>query len=134
MAEKLSFAETVQNAVAQAMAAALPQVIAAVAAQKPAVVGKATPNIGKNGRNLDAKDRALVTGFKRRGVKEDTIVLWDRKQDIKDPTITVRPYGGREGKVGWLEMGRQVRKGEKSLRGLFHKSQTDEIAKPKATN
>ena len=32
---------------------------------------------------------------------------------------------------GWLELGRQVRKGQKSIKGLFHVSQTDPI-KPAA--
>ena len=39
--------------------------------------------------------------------------------------FNVRPY------KGWLELGRQVRKGERGIRGLFHSSQTDVIAPAK---
>ena len=33
---------------------------------------------------------------------------------------------------GWLEQGRMVKKGEKSIKGLFHISQTSELPKPSA--
>jgi hypothetical protein len=39
--------------------------------------------------------------------------------------FTIKPF------KAWLEQGRQVRKGERGIRGLFHISQTDVIAKAK---
>ena len=47
--------------------------------------------------------------------------------DRSDPAKPhdVRPY------QGWLKLGYQVRKGEKGIRGLFHQSQCDLIAKAK---
>jgi hypothetical protein len=64
----------------------------------------------------------LVAGFKRRGITD--VVLMDRANPAKP--FNVKPYRD------WLAAGRQVRKGEKSIRGLFHQSQTDLIAKPSA--
>lgn len=87
-------------------------------ASAPAVT-KSAPNVGKNGRNLDAKDRAIVSGFKRKGISDVTLM---NRADPK-AKFNVRPYRG------WLEQGRQVRKGEHGVRGLFHVSQTDAIAK-----
>lgn len=57
------------------------------------------------------RDAAIVRGFKRKGLKDNEIKLREN----------VKPY-----KL-WLAEGRQVRKGEKSVRGFFHISQTDLI-------
>jgi len=49
------------------------------------------------------------------------------------PYETILTYGGRVGKVGWLEKGRQVKEGEHSIKvdgrktGLFHISQTEAL-------
>ena len=49
------------------------------------------------------------------------------------PYETILTYGGRVGKVGWLEKGRQVKEGEHSIKvdgrktGLFHLSQTEAL-------
>jgi hypothetical protein len=67
---------------------------------------------------LSDKDRALKSTFTKRGIKD--VVLMDRNDPTKD--FNVRPY------KAWPAFGRQVRKGEKSVRGLFHVSQTDAVA------
>ena len=77
----------------------------------------------KKAAMLSAKDKALLTQFKRRGFKD--VVLINRA----DPSapFNVRPF------QGWINQGRIVRKGERGVRGLFHVSQTDPIeAAPKA--
>ena len=77
----------------------------------------------KPGNSLEAKDRSLVQGFKRRGIPVDQIVLMNRA----DPkaAYNVKPF-----KL-WLQEGRMVRKGQHGIRGLFHISQTDELPKAK---
>lgn len=76
---------------------------------------------------LAAKDRAIKATFTKRGIKD--VVLMDRN----DPTaeFNVRPYGrpatDDQPATGWLAEGRQVKKGEKSVRGLFHISQTEAV-------
>ncbi len=74
---------------------------------------------------LSAKDKSLVAGFSRKGLKD--VVLMDRT-DPKKP-FNVRPFNG------WIANGRIVRKGEKSVQGLFHISQTDPVTTaPKEPN
>ena len=73
---------------------------------------------------LAAKDRSLVAGFKRKGIPVDQIKLMDRSNPKAD--YNIRPF------KGWLEQGRMVKKGEKSIRGLFHITQTSELPKPSA--
>jgi hypothetical protein len=63
---------------------------------------------------LAQRHAAILRGFQRKGFKDAKLFT-----DIK-------PF------KGWLEQGRQVRKGEKSIKGLFHINQTDLIAKPSA--
>ena len=72
---------------------------------------------------LAQKDRALIAGFKRKGIPVDQIKLMDRSNPKAE--FNVKPFRL------WLEQGRQVRRGEKSIKGLFHISQTDVIAKAK---
>ena len=76
---------------------------------------------------LAQRDAAIRAGFKRRGFQD--VVLMDRADRSKPHNI--RPF------KGWLEQGRMVQKGEKSIKGLFHISQTSElpkaIAKPAVT-
>ena len=70
-----------------------------------------------NGAGLDQKDAAIVAGFKRQGITD--VTLLDRGNPEKP--YNVRTYGG------WLDQGRQVRKGSRGVRALFHFSQTDAI-------
>jgi hypothetical protein len=83
---------------------------------------------GKAPNDLAAKDRGLIAGFKRKGIKD--VVLMNRL-DPNQP-YNVRPYGNAEKGTGWLGQGRIVRKGERGIRGLFHVSQTDPLPQPKA--
>lgn len=64
------------------------------------------------------KDASILRTFKKRGFKD--VVLMDRDDPTKP--FNVRPY------KGWLAVGRQVKAGAKSVKGLFHISQTDPIA------
>jgi len=45
----------------------------------------------KPGNSLEAKDRGLIAGFKRKGIKEADIHLMDRNDPTKP--YNVRPYG-----------------------------------------
>jgi hypothetical protein len=82
------------------------------------------PAISAPGNSLEAKDRALVQGFKRRGIPFDQIKLMNRADPKAE--FNVRPF------KGWLERGRMVKKGEKSIKGLLHISQTSELPNPSA--
>jgi hypothetical protein len=72
--------------------------------------------------DLASKDATLVSSFHRRGFKG--VVLMDRA----DPS---KPYNIKPSKA-WLAEGCIVRKGQKGARGLFHITQADLIAQPKA--
>jgi len=74
----------------------------------------------RQAESLADKDASLLRGFARKGIKG--VVLMDRTDKSKE--FNVRSYNG------WQAVGRQVRKGEKSVRGLFHISQTDVIVAP----
>src|SRR6516164_9877946 len=90
-------------------------------------VGDTAPkaaSISTPGNSLEVKDRSLIAGFKRRGIPVDQIKLMDRSNPKAD--YNIRPF------KGWLEQGRMVKKGEKSIRGLFHITQTSELPKPSA--
>lgn len=79
---------------------------------------------------LADKDASILSTFKRRGITN--VVLMDRSDRSK--AFNVRPFGRvmEDGsKTGWLGEGRVVKKGETSVRGLFHVSQTEEL--PSAT-
>jgi hypothetical protein len=80
---------------------------------------KAAPKAA--GNSLEAKDRALVAGLKRKGIPVDQIVLMDRN----DPK---RPFNVKPFKL-WMQEGRMVKKGEHGIRGLFHITQTSELPK-----
>lgn len=71
---------------------------------------------------LARKDKAILAGFKRKGIKD--AVLMDRND--KSKAFNVRPF------KGWLALGRVVRKGEHGVKGLFHVSQTEKVEKPAA--
>jgi hypothetical protein len=106
------------------LAALIANVVGQVlAGQTASPKGVAAP-VSAPGNSLEQKDKALINGFRRRGIPLDQIVLMDRSDRSKPHTI--RPF------KGWLSVGRMVRKGERGIRGLFHQSQTDEIkpAKP----
>ena len=62
---------------------------------------------------LAQRHAAILAGFKRKGFKDAKLFT-----DIK-------PF------KGWMAEGRQVRRGERSIKGLFHRDQTDVIAKAK---
>src|SRR5262245_48638974 len=81
---------------------------------------------GKAPNDLASKDRGLIAGFKRKGIKEADIVLMDRADPSKP--YNVRPFGNAEKKNGWIGRGRMVRRGERGVRGLFHISQTPQPA------
>jgi hypothetical protein len=66
---------------------------------------------------LARKDASILRTFKKRGITD--VVLMDRSDRSKP--FNVRPY------QGWLANGRIVRKGQKSVKGLFHISQTDAL-------
>jgi hypothetical protein len=83
----------------------------------PSANGAAQPKIGKAER-LAAKDASLVRGFVRKGFKD--VVLMDRNDPSKP--FNVRPF------KAWLEQGRLVRKGERSIRGLFAPDDPNMIA------
>ena len=102
----------------------LSQIVSAVI-QALQVQGTASakPASQGNSNSLEAKDRSLVTGFKRKGIPVDQIKLMNRADPKAE--YNIRPF------KGWLEQGRMVKKGEKSIKGLFHVSQTSEL--PKAT-
>jgi hypothetical protein len=104
----------------------LAQIVGAVlkALQTQGAASKDAAPVAKAGNSLEQKDKALVNGFRRRGIPVDQIKLMDRSNP-KAP-FNVKPF-----KL-WLQEGRMVRKGEHGIRGLFHQSQTDEIkpAKP----
>jgi hypothetical protein len=103
----------------------LSQIVSAVlAALQQGNAAKAAPAAQPVDR-LAQKDRALVQGFKRRGITD--VVLMDRT----DPK---KPYNAKPFKA-WLQDGRMVTKGQHRIRGLFHISQTSPIApksQPKA--
>jgi hypothetical protein len=71
---------------------------------------------------LAQRDAAIRAGFKRRGVTD--VVLMDRNDPSKP--FNIKPF------KAWLEQGRMVKKGERSVKGLFHISQTSELPKPSA--
>src|SRR5215467_2315039 len=64
--------------------------------------------------DLAAKDQRILNAFTRKGFKD--VVLKDRN----DPT---KPFNVKPFKL-WLDAGRVVRKGSKSVSGLFHITQT----------
>ena len=97
------------NAQIQQLVAAIVSKAVVANATKPAKVGKADM--------LASKDKSIVRGFAKKGIKD--VVLMDRTDPSKD--FDVRPY------KGWLANGRQVRKGQTSVKGLFHISQTDAV-------
>jgi len=107
----------------------LAQIVSAViqALQVQGSTGAKPASISAPVDTLAQKDRALIAGFKRKGIPVDQIVLMDRANPAKP--FNVKPF------KAWLEQGRQVRLGEKSIKGLFHQLQTDEIkpAKPAIT-
>lgn len=70
----------------------------------PAVVSPKTDRLLK-------RHAAVVKGFNAKGFKNADIKLHENVKTYK----------------GWLAEGRQVRKGQHGVKGLFHVSQTDEV-------
>ena len=104
---------------------ALAQIVTAVLAslQAQGAASKDAAPVARVGNSLEAKDKALVNGFRRKGIPLDQIVLMDRND--KSKPFTIKPF------KQWMAEGRMVRRGEHGVRGLFHISQTDVIAKAK---
>ncbi len=99
----------------------LAQIVSAVlAALQQGNAAKAAPAAQPIDR-LAQRDRSIVAGFKRKGMAD--VVLMDRTD--KSKAFNVKPYRD------WITAGRQVDKGQKSVRGLFHISQTSPIAPAK---
>jgi hypothetical protein len=78
--------------------------------------------------NLASRDQQILNAFHRKGFKD--VVLMDRSD--KSKAFNVKPF------KSWLDEGRVVRKGQKSVKGLFHITQTDALpvkaeAKPALT-
>ena len=92
----------IDAAVAKALATQMP-----VASQPKAVKQDAKPTA--SAPVLTDRHKSILAQFKRRGIKDPKLFT-----DIK-------PFGL------WMKDGRIVRKGQKSVRGLFHISQTDPI-------
>ena len=91
-----------------------------------ALVKQAKPVKRTKAEMLANKDKAIRTAFTKRGIKN--VVLMDRTDPTK--AFNVRPFGRimEDGsKSGWLGQGRIVKKGETSVRGLFHIDQTEEL-------
>jgi len=103
----------------------LNQIVAAVlqALGNTSTASPKAPAVSQPANSLEAKDKALVNGFRRRGIPLDQIVLMDRNDRSKPHTI--KPF------KQWMAEGRMVRKGQHGIRGLFHISQTDVIAPAK---
>jgi hypothetical protein len=103
----------------------LAQIVGAVlkALQTQGAASKDAAPVARVGNSLEAKDKALVNGFRRKGIPLDQIVLMDRND--KSKPFTIKPF------KQWMAEGRMVRRGEHGVRGLFHISQTDVIAKAK---
>jgi hypothetical protein len=80
------------------------------------------PAISSPVDKLAQRHAAIRAGFKRRGFQN--VVLMDRNDPTKP--FNVRPF------KGWLEQGRQVRKGQRGVKGLFFIDQTDVIKPAKA--
>ena len=122
--------DQITAAIATAMQSGFAQISQALASQPKAAIPaqayqytKTSPFLPKGSHaapsDLAAKDQRIVNAFAKRGFK---VTLMDRN-DPKAP-FDVRPF------KGWLDQGRVVRKGQRGVKGLFHISQTDLIAKP----
>jgi hypothetical protein len=92
----------IDAAVAKALATQMP-----VASQPKAVKQDAKPTA--SAPQLTDRHKSILAQFKRRGIKDPKLFT-----DIK-------PYGL------WQKAGFQVRKDQKSVKGLFHRSQVDPI-------
>ena len=103
----------------------LSQIVAAVlnVLKVQGAASKDAAPVARVGNSLEQKDKALVNGFRRKGIPLDQIVLMDRND--KSKPFTIKPF------KQWMAEGRMVRRGEHGVRGLFHISQTDVIAKAK---
>jgi hypothetical protein len=62
---------------------------------------------------LAQRHAAILKGFQRKGFKDAKLF------------VDIKPF------KGWLAEGRQVRKGQHGIKGLFHRDQTDAVAQPK---
>lgn len=110
---------------AQLIAKAVASALAGMNVQQPKAAKKS------KGELLSAKDKALIAGFKKKGITN--VVLMDRTDPSKE--FNVRPFGkvakDDQPAKGWIAQGRIVKKGEHGVQGLFHVDQTEELtAKP----
>jgi hypothetical protein len=67
--------------------------------------------------DLASRDQQILNAFHRKGFKD--VQLLDRTDPTKP--FNVKPF------KAWLDAGRVVRRGQKSVKGLFHVSQTDPL-------
>jgi hypothetical protein len=74
---------------------------------------KPAPAISAPADKLAQRHAAILKGFQRKGFKDAKLF------------VDIKPF------KGWLTEGRQVRKGQHGIKGLFHISQTD-LIKPAA--
>jgi hypothetical protein len=83
------------------------------------LAGQATspkaPAISAPADKLAQRHAAILKGFQRKGFKDAKLF------------VDIKPF------KGWLTEGRQVRKGQHGIKGLFHRDQTDPVAKPAIT-
>lgn len=87
-----------------------------LAAQEQVVpVKRSSVKVAGNSRKQAYRD-AVFNGFRRRGLK---LVFNPTTEKFDD----VLPF------KEWQKLGLVVRKGQKSVRGLFHKSQTEPLAR-----
>ena len=111
------------NLTQEQLAALIANVVGQVlAGQSPKATAK--PHFLPKGSRADAgdlasKDARIAATFARRGFQ---VTLKDRNHPNKP--FDVKPF------KAWVAEGRVPRKGSKSVRGLFHITQCDLIAKP----
>lgn len=77
---------------------------------------KRGPKVGTYTDQPDKKlqfQSAVIKGFKAKGLKDTEIELYGTG------TTGIQTY------KGWLKLGRQVKKGQSSVKGCFHYSQTE---------
>src|SRR5690242_17562400 len=118
--------DQISMTIASAMSQGFAQLTQALAqpsqpSPKAATYRYRTPFLAKGQRaspsDLASKDQRILNAFTRKGFKN--VVLRDRNDPSKPHTV--KPF-----KV-WLDSGRVVRKGSKSVLGLFHIDQTDAL-------
>ena len=109
------------------------EIATAVAAAVAAAMAKQAPNKGRKAKRAKGEARQKLTDEQKAAnarINADVAEMLFKEAGFEncEAHVTIKTYDK------WVESGRRVRKGEKSLRtpkgvALFHLSQTDEIAK-----